>query len=1054
MATNTPLIDQIFPFSSGGTGVQSISAGPFNPKAINEWLLIVSNSSGGTVVSSPLTKIPGAPGTTAQGVLPTTAPYSAVISSVGGATIAGVGFSAFTACATPVIVNSASQSGSSVTTLAASLALSTVGNTIIAIYIGSTSGGMTGTPTWGSSLTNTVSKVTYNAGDASGRQYGVWMGAVAHTGTDTWTLTASDNLLAGSFIFVMEVSGLVQASSVIGAAQHLYEYESIALNERTIIATSADATGVLSSTNDVVYFDGSGVPQNILTPSATATNVRAVDSRDYMYFADGVAGDLKKWHIQHGTSLTGIVAPISNPVPGSATGGGSLQFGLASAANASGGNTVYTAAGGVNLSGLQNGTSVQIGGFTNAGNNGTFTVQSSTSGTVTVNNTGGVAETGGSYTLTTQNLLRPTTLLNGWGGNAHVGSYEGGVNQGFTFGLDPSATGAYSNPGNAFDGDPTTFASFTGQHAHLYAGCVWSFAGITSSATNVTLNVLSEVPSSGTDGQLVTLRSAGIWYSIDGGSTWTQVYNSSTFTKAYSQIAIPNGTTLSNVQVLAFTDAHDDMYHKVYDIYMQATFTGSGPITLQSGRVYFEAFANSVTGHISDVSPASVSTGAVFGGSIPIQLVSTSPDPQVDTEYVLATADGGDETTLYFLASLPIGTTTYLDTTPEEVLLQANTFASVDDSGTEHGIINSEPPPGNGQFPTKHRGRIYMLAQNVLFFSKSLADLTTSTGLIAGKYEEAWDPQDQFDVSEGAESGNGLYSDGVNLYIGTKRHIRRLQGDSPINFVPPDMIFNDVGLNNQEVWQGIYLEGTPAGSMWMTPDFRVLRSDFNTYNNVGEEIQTTLNTINKSASNACWATYVGEADQNFYVLAIPTGTNTVPDTLCVYNIARGKWFVWTSVVGFISGLYYMNFLGVPRFIVCSNSGSIFLFDPSQTKDNVSSTFGFTIPVTIQTSWISMGDPQMRKVLNEIEVGTGDKNMLVTIEGATTDAQFTTPNLVVANAPLTTNFLGEFKVMLAGFPTVDRYYRFTFVSAPSPCTGITVLDIMNYLSIESIPYNRY
>jgi hypothetical protein len=64
---------------------------------------------------------------------------------------------------------------------------------------------------------------------------------------------------------------------------------------------------------------------------------------------------------------------------------------LSAAANASGGNTVYT---GTNLGFLVPGNKLNIAGFANANNNGTpFTVVSSTTTTVTVNNPNGVAET-------------------------------------------------------------------------------------------------------------------------------------------------------------------------------------------------------------------------------------------------------------------------------------------------------------------------------------------------------------------------------------------------------------------------------------------------------------------------------------------------------------------------------------------------------------------------------------------------------------------------------------------------------------------------------------
>jgi len=72
--------------------------------------------------------------------------------------------------------------------------------------------------------------------------------------------------------------------------------------------------------------------------------------------------------------------------------GGNLfaPYTLSAAANASGGNTVYT---GTNLQYLLPGSVVNIAGFTNSANNGTgFLVESCTTTTVTVNNSAGVVE--------------------------------------------------------------------------------------------------------------------------------------------------------------------------------------------------------------------------------------------------------------------------------------------------------------------------------------------------------------------------------------------------------------------------------------------------------------------------------------------------------------------------------------------------------------------------------------------------------------------------------------------------------------------------------------
>lgn len=163
-------------------------------------------------------------------------------------------------------------------------------------------------------------------------------------------------------------------------------------------------------------------------------------------------------------------------------------------------------------------------------------------------------------------IARPTPTLNGWGPNGHVGAYEEGVNQGHGWGLDGSTTAAYTSPFNATDTSTTTYAYSAMQHTHKYAGCIYTFPAVANSGVARTLNIDSQVPSSGTDGFIVTARSAGIWYSLNGGSTWTLVYDAQNRTRRTDSITLSATQDLSKVQVMLFSDAHDDMYHKVYDI--------------------------------------------------------------------------------------------------------------------------------------------------------------------------------------------------------------------------------------------------------------------------------------------------------------------------------------------------------------------------------------------------------------------------------------------------------------------------------------------------------
>ena len=724
-----------------------------------------------------------------------------------------------------------------------------------------------------------------------------------------------------------------------------------------------------------------------------------------------------------GITNWGIVRPSTAITVGPPTGGGGQSFTLSAVANASAGNTVYT---GTALSTLVAGVSATIQGFVTGANNGTFTVVSSTSTTVTVNNASGVAETHAA-SLVTVNQARPTTLLNGWGPNAHVGSYEAGVDQGYNFGLDGGTTFAYTNPGNAFDSNPDTFAFAAPQHTHKYYGCVWSFAaGPTTSSTK--LSVLSEVPVTGTDGMFVSQRSAGIWYSIDNGTTWTQVYNSPTRPKQYDIISIPDNTSYGNIQVMAFTDGHDDMYHKVYDIYLQGITTGTGPITLTSGRTYFLAFENSTKVNFSDISPASVSTNAVFGGAIPLSNLAVSSDSQVDSKVILATADGGDATILYFVAQLPNSSTTYIDSMSETALLAQNVYAFTDASGNNFGLFDNNPPP-NGQFPTKHRGRVFLTDGETLYFSKNFADVITPTTTVAGRYEECFPPQNALDISAGAEIAKGLLSDGDFLYIGTDRRILRLVGDGPDNFSPPQTAFAEGGLNNVETWVHVFMDGQPLGTMWLTPDFRVIQSDFNTHTDAGSPIQDILNSINPAASTNSHAAFFAAGAYNFYVLAVPTGVNTDPDTVCVYDLKTHKWFIWRLTDSPISFLYNITFAGIPQMILWANGGLGYKFLTTLTQDRVLNTpVGFTCTAT--TSWLDFSEPTLRKVLNWLQVMTQDTALTMTIQGASTIADFNTPRTVANNVGLVVSPFKDLTLHLAGKTSRDRFYQLTFTSTAS------------------------
>jgi hypothetical protein len=160
---------------------------------------------------------------------------------------------------------------------------------------------------------------------------------------------------------------------------------------------------------------------------------------------------------------------------------------------------------------------------------------------------------------------RPSTLLNDWGAYEHVGCYEGGVSQGYFFGTSSDSTWNYANPDSAVDGDEGSYAYSSYTHTHAYAGVVWKF-NYSGKLACAALQILAENANS-----TITQRSAGLWYSLDNGSTWTEIYNSAYWSKQWSVIPIDENQEISSIHVMAFTDAHDNMGQRIYDVKITGT---------------------------------------------------------------------------------------------------------------------------------------------------------------------------------------------------------------------------------------------------------------------------------------------------------------------------------------------------------------------------------------------------------------------------------------------------------------------------------------------------
>ncbi len=473
---------------------------------------------------------------------------------------------------------------------------------------------------------------------------------------------------------------------------------------------------------------------------------------------------------------------------------------------------------------------------------------------------------------------------------------------------------------------------------------------------------------------------------------------------------------------------------------------GTG-ITLLSGRIYTIVFQNTKTGHTSGLYPFSASTGPLTNQGQPLSGLPVSSDPQVDQKLLLATADGGDETTLYLVAQILNATTTYTDTMPDSVLLTQPIYQQTNQDGSLHGVANNNIPP-LFNFPTKHKGRIYGSIQSTLYFSKNLDDVTTSTGTITSKWEEAYPATNQMDVSETAETIQGIMSDGETLWIATERCIRRLIGDSPSNFQKPEIQFNEAGVLNMDSWKIVYSEGQPIGTMWITPDFRVMESDFNTFKDVGTPIQDVLNTISVANVSKIHASFVQKGTSEYYMLYIPSAS-TEPNTVCVYNLRSKRWCVWVPIDTITASLFFIDGTGAPRWMFAANAGSIYEWkDTIVPQDRVTNT-PVSYDVTLKTSWLDFGDEGLTKAFNKIIATTSDPLLTVTVQGAITDTDLDTGGVLVLPAtPLQQDIFGDLFVPMVAQDGRYKWYQLTFTSPAS-----LVTDVLDGFDFEILPSMR-
>lgn len=876
-------------------------------------------------------------------------------------------------------------------------------------------------------------------------------------------------------------------AAVVGA-NRLYNFQSDATGTRAIIAAGLSSVSAYTEA-------GALYMAPVFTPAGGSGIMRSVTSRDYQYFCDGdnaldlsthMTGDSVKWDGTTGPSLHDLFAPppvtnigilSSDVTPNTASGGTSSL----SAGPNTGTSTTDTGGGSPapsNLNVWQNGGDIFSNNpFTPAtvyasnayprtdtlqcvGFFSTYTPTKVSGIQVTLNYGSSLAPsvTSASATITMQLVVGGVAF-----GTVRTAKFIGdGKQHTVTFGNSTDLWGGTLAPANILGTGFGVRVFMSGTSVSPTSAGINTFQ---IQASYVTITAFSS-GSSGTttssgNGVGVASTAANGAISLTLGRTYYLVPNNSN-TGHFADLSDPSASTgpVTNEEFGLVLATYNDP--QVTTKYVLATPDGGDPSILYETQVLSPGLvisswvingSNQVTftgtaypiGSTFAVGQKYYVGGLVHGSYMNgTQITITGTTATTITANFTHGADSATESGVVgeYTFAIPNYAPFVVDNTPDASLVLNQPLLYTDQYDNEFGVALNDPPPA-GTLLCKHQGRLWMSgvssSPHSVFFSKSVAELTLPNGFIAGKYEESWPGSNYFDVSDTAESVAGLLSNGQTLFIGTQNHIYQLIGNSPVNFQEPQVVHPQVGLNNQEVWQLVFTQGTPSGAIWMTPDFRVIQSDFNTYVDIGTPVQNILNNLQPSAQTLAHSTYASDGEYEVYILAVPYQQSTYCDTHLVFDLKARQWFVWQPLGGSQSLLFNITQAGVPQwlFLGGTDTSNINIYSPFALTDN-----GSAIPVTATTTWMHLGEPTRRKVLNEIQI-YGNVLMNINVVGANNLQDFSNPKQIVDNITLRKSPFDVWTLYMTGFSSHHRYYQFSFSSSNGQ--SLPLLGSYNVLS---------
>lgn len=358
-----------------------------------------------------------------------------------------------------------------------------------------------------------------------------------------------------------------------------------------------------------------------------------------------------------------------------------------------------------------------------------------------------------------------------------------------------------------------------------------------------------------------------------------------------------------------------------------AAAQGAGQLSPATGYQWKYAYKNSVTGHVGNASPASVTTGP--GATFRYKVTALAPvDSQVDTIVWFRNFDGGGD--FFRLAEVVLATgivtfngATVTATDPGNVSIIDNTLDTALDQTIRAPLINFPPPQGT--YVALAQGRIFVAG---LAGAGSDAVYSGYEQIVLGRPEESFPLNNRLRISIGAESvvGLGPLHGGMVFFSNTGR-MWMLRGAIEDITLNAPVAFSDV-LEELPWTLGCLshysIQQTPYGLVWLAGDKTVQFWDGRSAPiDISAPVYPILRSITPGTERQVNGAYFNWLERDWYALTCATNGSLTPNTIIFWSLDAQS----SNIDIFISNLA-TNWLGVvstsklQRKLLMSNGGRI------------------------------------------------------------------------------------------------------------------------------------